>query len=493
VSESVANEVAPDHVGAAFEPAALSVRARPTWERPYAFVLLGIDGTGAAIAVVSAIVLEFRSLPWRRGEVSTGRVVVDLLFLLGWPAVLALSRAYETRVLSLGSEEFKYVTIAAVRMVAAIALIVFTFDIDMGRTYVFWVVAVALGWSLVGRYLARKQLHRRRSRGHYMRSVLAVGAPSHVDALVRHLGRVPYVGLDVVAAVTPEGRGEVGAVPVVGRPADVLAGIERSGADTVVIADSETLTGQQLHQLAWSLEGSGVDLLVAPAVVEVAGPRIAVRALGGLPLLYVEEPELTGAARLFKDVVDKLVSAFAMLLLSPVLIAIAIAVRATSPGPAFFRQARSGRDGRVFEMLKFRTMVDDAETQLDELRSHNEVDGARFKLRDDPRVTRLGGFLRRHSMDELPQLWNVLRGHMSLVGPRPPLPSEVRRYDDVAHRRLLVKPGMTGLWQVSGRAELEWDETVRLDLFYVENWSPLLDLQILWRTIPAVLRGRGAY
>jgi lipopolysaccharide/colanic/teichoic acid biosynthesis glycosyltransferase len=147
----------------------------------------------------------------------------------------------------------------------------------------------------------------------------------------------------------------------------------------------------------------------------------------------------------------------------------------------------------VFEMLKFRTMVDDAETQLDELRSHNEVDGARFKLRDDPRVTRLGGFLRRHSMDELPQLWNVLRGHMSLVGPRPPLPSEVRRYDDVAHRRLLVKPGMTGLWQVSGRAELEWDETVRLDLFYVENWSPLLDLQILWRTIPAVLRGRGAY
>jgi exopolysaccharide biosynthesis polyprenyl glycosylphosphotransferase len=233
--------------------------------------------------------------------------------------------------------------------------------------------------------------------------------------------------------------------------------------------------------------------VVAPAVVEVAGPRIAVRALGGLPLLYVEEPELTGAARLFKDIVDKLVSAVALVLLSPLLLGLALGIRTSSRGPALFKQQRVGRDGRTFQMLKFRTMSDDAEHELDALQEQNEMDGARFKLREDPRVTRLGRRLRRHSVDELPQLWNVLCGHMSLVGPRPPLPSEVRRYDDVAHRRLLVKPGMTGLWQVSGRSELEWDETVRLDLFYVENWSPLLDLQILWRTMPAVVHGRGAY
>jgi exopolysaccharide biosynthesis polyprenyl glycosylphosphotransferase len=472
----------------------VSARPRPTWERPYAWLLLGLDATGGALAVVTAIAFGFESLPARLdGTVSWGRIFLDLAVVLGWPAMLALSRAYESRVLGLGPEEFKFVTVAAVRMLATIAIVVFLFDLSVGRGYVVWVVAVPLAWSLVARYITRKQLHRRRGRGLYTRSVLAIGSPDHVDALVGHLRGLRYVGLEVVAAVTPGGRGVVGAVPVVGRPDSVLRAIENSAVDTVVVADSDTLRGAQLHQLAWSLEGSGVDLLVAPAVVEVAGPRIAVRALGGLPLLYVEEPELTGAARLFKDIVDKLVSAVALVLLSPLLLGLALGIRTSSRGPALFKQQRVGRDGRTFQMLKFRTMSDDAEHELDALQEQNEMDGARFKLREDPRVTRLGRRLRRHSVDELPQLWNVLCGHMSLVGPRPPLPSEVRRYDDVAHRRLLVKPGMTGLWQVSGRSELEWDETVRLDLFYVENWSPLLDLQILWRTMPAVVHGRGAY
>jgi exopolysaccharide biosynthesis polyprenyl glycosylphosphotransferase len=236
-----------------------------------------------------------------------------------------------------------------------------------------------------------------------------------------------------------------------------------------------------------------VQLVVAPAVTQVAGPRIVIRPIAGLPLLEVEEPELSGGQRLAKETFDRLCAALMLVLLSPVLLVLAIVVRASGRGPILYRQVRVGRNGREFTMLKFRTMVDGADAYVEELAELNEGDGVLFKMRADPRVTRGGGFLRRHSLDELPQLGNVLVGQMSIVGPRPPLPSEVQRYGTDAQRRLLVKPGMSGLWQVSGRSELSWDESIRLDLYYVENWSPALDAQILWRTVGAVVRGRGAY
>jgi len=261
----------------------------------------------------------------------------------------------------------------------------------------------------------------------------------------------------------------------------------------VVIADSHTVAGEALRSLAWQLEGTGVQLVVAPAVTQVAGPRIVIRPIAGLPLLQVDEPELSGGQRLLKETFDRIAAALMLVLLSPVLLVLALVVRTGSRGPALYRQVRVGRDGREFTMLKFRTMVRGADTQVDELADLNESDGVLFKIRDDPRTTRNGRWMRRHSLDELPQLWNVLVGQMSIVGPRPPLPSEVQRYGTDAQRRLLVKPGMSGLWQVSGRAELSWEESVRLDLYYVENWSPALDAQILWRTFGAVLRGRGAY
>jgi len=245
--------------------------------------------------------------------------------------------------------------------------------------------------------------------------------------------------------------------------------------------------------LAWGLEGTGIDLLVAPALTEVAGPRISVRPVGGLPLVHVEEPQLSGGARFAKGVFDRAGALGLIIVLSPVLIVCALAVRLRSGRPVFFTQPRAGRDGREFRVIKFRTMVVGAEEGLAEVRHLNEHDGVLFKIRDDPRVTPIGAALRRRSLDELPQLFNVVSGSMSLVGPRPPLPSEVSRYGEDARRRLLVKPGITGLWQVSGRADLSWEESVRVDLDYVENWSPALDLQILWRTIPAVLRGDGAY
>jgi exopolysaccharide biosynthesis polyprenyl glycosylphosphotransferase len=249
-----------------------------------------------------------------------------------------------------------------------------------------------------------------------------------------------------------------------------------------------------LRRLAWALEGAGVDLLVAPALTDVAGPRVNVRPVSGLPLLQIAEPEFTGMRRLLKGAVDVTGSAVLLLLLAPAFLLLGLVVRFSSPGPVFFRQVRIGRDGKPFTMYKFRSMYADAEDRLAEVRALNDhgSDGVLFKLTDDPRVTPIGRLLRRYSLDEFPQLINVLRGQMSLVGPRPPLPTEVAQYERDVHRRLLVKPGMTGLWQVSGRADLSWEETVRLDLYYVENWSVALDAEILWKTARAVLKGAGA-
>jgi exopolysaccharide biosynthesis polyprenyl glycosylphosphotransferase len=248
-----------------------------------------------------------------------------------------------------------------------------------------------------------------------------------------------------------------------------------------------------LKRLGWDLEGAGVDLVVAPALTDVAGPRVHVRPVSGLQLLYVEQPEFTGPTRVMKEAFDRAFAAVALLVASPLLVLIAAAVKLTSSGPVIFRQVRVGRDGGMFTVYKFRTMVVDAEHRLADLWHRNEGDGVLFKLREDPRVTRVGRVLRRFSFDELPQLVNVLVGNMSLVGPRPALPSETEQYGRATSRRLLVKPGITGLWQVSGRSDLSWEDSVRLDLYYVENWSFLGDIQILWKTLSAVVRGNGAY
>jgi exopolysaccharide biosynthesis polyprenyl glycosylphosphotransferase len=248
-----------------------------------------------------------------------------------------------------------------------------------------------------------------------------------------------------------------------------------------------------LRRISWSLEGTGVDLVVSPALTDVAGPRIHVRPMSGLPLLHVEEPDFHGARRIVKGVSDWVAGAFLTLLALPVLILIAVAIKVSDRGPVFFRQTRVGVHGREFPCLKFRSMVVDAEERLAKLQAANEHDGVLFKIKDDPRVTGVGKIIRRLSLDELPQLFNVLRGEMSLVGPRPPLPSEVEQYGDDVKRRLLVKPGITGLWQVSGRSNLSWEDSVRLDLYYVENWSLSTDIVILAKTIRAVLSRDGAY
>ncbi len=258
------------------------------------------------------------------------------------------------------------------------------------------------------------------------------------------------------------------------------------------------MAGARLRKLAWDLEKTGTDLCVAPALLDVAGPRTTIRPTAGLPLLHMDHPEFSGARLVVKGIFDRAFALLALVLLAPVFALLALAIKLDDGGPALFRQTRVGRDGRRFSVVKFRTMVPDAEALKATLAlqiqpTGIQQDGVLFKIKDDPRLTRVGRRLRRWSLDELPQLLNVLAGDMSLVGPRPALPEEVARYGDLVRRRLVVKPGMTGLWQVNGRSDLSWDESVRLDLRYVENWSLVLDLQILWKTCAAVARGSGAY
>jgi exopolysaccharide biosynthesis polyprenyl glycosylphosphotransferase len=288
-------------------------------------------------------------------------------------------------------------------------------------------------------------------------------------------------------------------IPAFGGLDNVAQVVQSCEADTVAVLACPEMSGYRLRALAWELEKTGTDLCVAPALLDVAGPRTTIRPVAGLPLLHLDHPEFTGSKLVLKAGFDKMVALAALTVAAPLLAVLALAVKLDDGGPAFFRQTRVGKDGRTFTVFKFRTMVIDAEQRRADLRrahAQHSTSGQHsvlFKLRNDPRVTRTGTWLRRWSLDELPQLINVLNGDMSLVGPRPALPEEAAMYGDHVRRRLAVKPGITGLWQVSGRSDLTWDESIRLDLRYVENWSLMLDLHILWKTLSAVVRGSGAY
>jgi exopolysaccharide biosynthesis polyprenyl glycosylphosphotransferase len=328
-----------------------------------------------------------------------------------------------------------------------------------------------------------------------MLSVVAVGHEAGVAALITELGRDRYHGMTVVGACVaqPLECSEVAGVPVYGGLDDIPAAVHTFGADTVAVLACPEMDGLRLRGLAWELEKTGTDLCVSPALLDVAGPRMTVRPTAGLTLLHVDHPRLSGHRLVVKGLFDRCMAAAALILLFPLLAVFCAAIWLHDRGPALFTQVRVGKNGQVFRLYKFRTMVVDAEQRRAELLASNESDGVLFKLRKDPRVTAVGTHLRRWSIDELPQLLNVLLGHMSLVGPRPALPDEAAKYAMHVRRRLVVKPGLTGLWQVNGRSDLSWEESVRLDLRYVENWSFALDLQILWKTISVMMRGSGAY
>ncbi|MFC7592604.1 sugar transferase [Nonomuraea antimicrobica] len=447
------------------------------------------DLCGAGIGAATAFSVRFGGLT----PYVLPYLLVSLVLPVVWCCAVAVARAYEPRMLGVGSEEFRRVVQAGMALTAGTAIGSYVTKTDVARGYVVLALPLVTFFSLVLRYALRRSLHRRRAAGACMRRVVAVGHAASISELVRLFHRERHHGMDVVAACVPGGHPgqRVADVPVAGDLSDVPIAVEQHDADTVAVLACPEMDGQALRRLAWRLERSHTELVVAPALMDVAGPRTTIRPVAGMPLLHVEHPELAGIRQFVKNVFDRLVAATLLVLLAPLLVGLAVAVRATSPGPALFRQTRVGRDGEVFTIVKFRTMRRGSEQQKITLVS--DRDGVLFKIRNDPRVTPLGTLMRRHSLDELPQLINVVLGHMSLVGPRPPLPEEVARYGDDVRRRLLVRPGLTGLWQVSGRSDLSWEESVRLDLRYVENWSLTLDLQILWKTWSAVARGQGAY
>ncbi|MDP9165187.1 MAG: sugar transferase, partial [Actinomycetota bacterium] len=348
---------------------------------------------------------------------------------------------------------------------------------------------------LISRFVGHRVLARARRDGQAQNQVVVVGDPASCSQVVEAFRTERSHGHRIVGACVTQATSSLADldVPVSVGLDDIDEVVHRLRADTVAITTGPSMSRELLEQLLYRLEGRGVDVLVAPSLADVAGSRISVRPVAGVPLMHLDEPELDGVHRLIKGTFDRAAAALGLVLLLPAIVPLWCLVRFTSEGPSIFMQARVGRNGRVFLVWKFRSMYPDAEARLAELAHLNEGGGPLFKMKNDPRITPIGRFLRKWSLDELPQLVNVLKGDMSLVGPRPPLPSEVAQYEGHSHRRLLVKPGITGLWQVSGRSDLDWEQTVRLDLAYVDGWSLGFDLSILARTVLAVVRSSGAY
>jgi exopolysaccharide biosynthesis polyprenyl glycosylphosphotransferase len=468
---------------------AASVRA--TWTVTYLRTAALLDGLCGFLGATIALEVRFAA----GGSVPLLYFAFSAALPLPWLASVALAGGYDSRFIGVGSDEFRRVINAGLGLTAGAAILAYAAKFDLARGYVLVALPCTTALDLVARYRLRKWLHRRQREGRYMRHTVAVGHVAAVNDLVSLLRRDSHHGLSVMAACVADAmhQDEVADVPICGDLDSVASVVSRFGADTVAILACPEMNGTRLRELAWELEKTGTEMYVASALLDVAGPRTTIRPIAGLPLLHVDHVELAGSKQVIKAVFDRVSAALALMLLAPLFVVIALSVRMTDHGPVFFRQIRIGKDGEPFTVWKFRTMVIGAESRKAELLALNEGNGALFKMRRDPRVTRAGAWLRRRSLDELPQLFNVLLGNMSLVGPRPALPVEVAEYRDHMRRRLVVKPGITGLWQINGRSDLSWDEAERLDLRYVENWSLALDLQILWKTLSAVIHGSGAY
>ncbi|MFC9554398.1 sugar transferase [Rhodococcus sp. NPDC056960] len=413
---------------------------------------------------------------------------------------LALAHAWDPRILGSGSEELRRVGRAYVWVIAGMALAGYALGTANGHSWVFGALPLAAALTLLGRYVLRRELRRRRRSGESLRSVLVAGEIDEVLELIKRTPDISQAGWRVDAVCLADVRpGEqlplaVDDTPVIGTEKDIVGITRLHSFQAIAVLPSSGWTPARTERLSWELEGTGTDLLIAPVLMDVVGPRLHIAPVAGVPLMQLSAPTYSGPAWVIKNVLDRIFALVLVVAIAPVLLVIAGAICASSRGPALFTQTRVGRDGQLFTMYKFRSMVVGAEGRARELAALDQGAGVLFKIRDDPRVTRVGKFIRRYSLDELPQLFNVVTGSMSLVGPRPPLECEVAQYgDDGARRRLFVKPGLTGLWQVSGRSNLSWEESVRADLHYVENWTFALDVLILWKTIRAVLRPDGAY
>lgn len=465
--------------------------------------LLGVvDAFVVVWAVVGAFLIRFGLEP---GFVVAGQEItyiwLSAALAMSWWFMLGAWNSRQSRVLGSGADEYKRVAAASLWLFGIVAIVSYVLRFDTARGYVGLALPVGLLGLLLGRWLIRQHLNIKRRQGRNMSRLLLLGGPGAVSHLAASLDRVKNAGYLPVAAYMPGFDGAIAVEPdsglrVLGTRADtesIVSAIEECEADAVAVSAGVQLHPQTLRHLGWELASRNVGLIMAPALTDVAGPRIHTQQVAGLPLIHVTTPTLEGGQRVAKRLFDIVVSTVLILIAAPAMAVVAALIKLDSPGPVLFRQERVGIGGKHFRMLKFRSMIVNAEARLDELVDKNEGSGPLFKVKNDPRITRIGGGLRKFSIDELPQLFNVFSGSMSLVGPRPPLPREVEAYESDVRRRLLVKPGVTGLWQVSGRSNLSWQDSVRLDLYYVENWSLAGDLVIILRTVRAVFHSTGAY
>lgn len=458
-----------------------------TVSRRYVRLQVGIDALiGFAVFGLTNFVSDI--------PVSSRMILLTLAGTAIWPLLVLLAAGYRRRNIGIGTHELAAVVKAGGAMIVIGAYPAALLREEAVLFLVLITTPLCVALSLVSRFMARQALHARQRTGDGCRRTLAVGPLDAIRALQEGLDREPHSGITVTAACLPARQhDESPGVPVLGDLSSVREVVAEQHFDAVAVTGGECMNQGYLRKLAWSLEDADVELLVAPGLVEVAGPRLHIRPVIGVPLLHVDQPRFTGWPRVLKRTSDIVLTTVGLVLLAPLLIAVAIGIRLQDGGPVFFRQVRIGKNGEPFEMLKFRSMVVDAEARKAELMDRNEGHGGLFKMSSDPRVTRLGQFLRDWSLDELPQLFNVLKGSMSLVGPRPHLADELAEMPGEASRRSLVTPGLTGLWQISGRSDLPGSEGIRLDLRYVENWSVTLDLFIMWKTARAVLTRSGAH
>ena len=482
---------------------AQSPRARPSGREWVRFLRRLLRGTDSVLVIVS--VMAGFLVPFEGGQPSAGTFAdlngASIAAVLGvmWVAALSLYRTRDPQILGAGSSEYKRVAAASGAVFGLLAVLLVAFRIQPASA--FYLVSLPLGLILLpgSRWIARRWYNARQAQGQFLVKAIVIGQAEDVRYVLKRIARNSGAAYEILGVSMPGGRRgttldvDGRRVPVLSSTDDVVRTVGRCGAEAVIVAGPVPGGNQYIRELGWGLEEHRAELVLASSLTNVAGPRIHWRPVEGLPLMHVDVPRYTGAKHAFKRLLDIAVAATALLLLSPVLLTLALIVKHDSPGPVLFRQERIGKAGNPFRMLKFRSMVVNAEAALAGLGAQNEGAGVLFKMHNDPRVTKCGRWMRRYSLDELPQFWNVLTGEMSLVGPRPPLQREVGGYERHTHRRLLIKPGITGLWQVNGRSDLPWDEAVRLDLYYVENWSIMGDVIIMWRTFKAMCAPAGAY
>ncbi|WP_052460293.1 sugar transferase [Microbacterium gorillae] len=481
-----------DHADSSHPPRADALERRRvvTWERRYASRLIYTDAAiiTLVLLVFGVTVLRNVMLEWDSGPTLPYAVPLVVIGVL-WLIALDLFESRDRHIVGHDVGEYRRIISATIFTFAVVVCVCFFARIEISRLLLLVAFPVGLVALLLSRWIWRQWLRRRQREGDFVFRAIVLGERAKIAHIVRSIRRAHGSGYVIVGAITPNGSPhDVANLPVLGAMQDTAQAIDDVGADTLIVGGADELDPTTMRRLGWAMADRDVNWVVAPALTDVAGPRIHARPVAGLPLVHVDFPRLEGYRRVAKRTFDILAGAALLIVTSPVMLATAIAIRVDGPGPIFYTQQRIGRHGEPFAMLKFRSMVHGADDQLASLLDlQGSANKPFFKVTDDPRITKVGRFIRRHSIDELPQLLNVLVGKMSLVGPRPQRPDEVALYDLDDGRRLRVKPGMSGLWQVNGRSQLSPEDSIRFDLYYVENWSFAQDLLILFRTFKTVL------